>query len=205
MRDMFNRWAFLFKPSKWANRITFFLFCGVFVFLLFQAFAITIPERSIALDWINSLRDVIGLTPINPWRDWLYDFQSLIGGILAIVAAAFTVLQMRLSDERSERRHKEILQLQLRSDGLRLERMYFSLHPYLNRADNIFYSDFIPGMPIPDRLLHMSSNDLGSLFVEIDMLWNETEEFFFSRVFQDAEDLLDGSLTDEVADFRDDL
>ncbi len=202
MRDKLDRWAFLFNRSRWANRIVLLVFVATWVWLLFKAFAITIPTPSMWRDLSNIARTSIGFEPINPWRDWLYDFQSLIGGIFAIVAAAFTVLQMRISDERSERRHKEVLQLQLRADGLRLERMYFALHPFLNTADNLFDGEFIPGMLANDRLLHMDTQKLETLWAEIEILWLEIEEVFNSSVFLDAEDLLDGGLTDEVFHFR---
>ncbi len=123
MREKVDRWAFLLRRSKWPNRIVLLFCCAVFVFLLFQAYAITIPTPSLWRNVVNAGREAIGIDPINPWRDWLYDFQSLIGGILAVIAAAFTVLQMRISDERSGVRHNEMVKLQLRSDTLLVERL----------------------------------------------------------------------------------
>lgn len=59
------------------------------------------------------------------------EFQTLIAGCLAIVAAYMTVAQMRESDRKSDERHEQLLRLQLRSDGLMLDRAFFSVVPAL--------------------------------------------------------------------------
>jgi hypothetical protein len=58
------------------------------------------------------------------WRDIIYDFQTLFTGILAIGAAAFTIIQSRLIDERQQTRHEQLFDLQVRPDKLRLSRAY---------------------------------------------------------------------------------
>lgn len=59
----------------------------------------------------------------DSWRNFIFDFQTLIGGGAAIIAAWYTVRQMRISDMKSDDRHQELVELQMRSDKLRVERM----------------------------------------------------------------------------------
>ncbi|RRN67620.1 hypothetical protein [Agrobacterium deltaense] len=192
MRDKVDTWAFLLRRSKWPNRIVLLLCCAVFVSLLFQAYAITIPSPSLWLNVVNAGRGAIGIDPINPWRDWLYDFQSLIGGILAVIAAAFTVLQMRISDDRSEARHKEALKLQVRADSLRFERMFFPLHDELVVGLRVFSRGF-------------SAENLKSLFDEINGACYDIDRAFKAQTYRDAEDLLGGTLTIAIAQYRTDI
>ncbi|NSZ59543.1 hypothetical protein FY145_17230 [Agrobacterium tumefaciens] len=192
MRDKVDRWAFLLRRSKWPNRIVLLLCFAVFVFLLFQAYAITIPSPSLWLNVVNAGREAVGVEPINPWREWLYDFQSLIGGILAVIAAAFTVVQMRISDDRSEARHKQALRLQVRADSLRFERMYFPLH-----------DELAAGLQVFSRGFH--ADDLKSLFDEINGACYDIDRAFKSGTYRDAEDLLGGTLTMAIAQYRTDI
>lgn len=63
------------------------------------------------------------------WRNTIYDFQTLIAGILAVAAAFVTVRQMQITDEAAENRHSQLVQLSLRPDRLRIERV---IMPYEN-------------------------------------------------------------------------
>lgn len=67
-------------------------------------------------------------------RDWfandrggflaiVWEWQTLITGILAVNAANFTIWQMRRSDERADTRHSELVGLGLRSEALIVERV----------------------------------------------------------------------------------
>ncbi|WP_349507250.1 hypothetical protein [Agrobacterium pusense] len=58
------------------------------------------------------------------WRDIIYDFQTLFTGILAIGAAAFTIIQSRIIEERQQIRHEQLFDLQVRPDKLRVSRAY---------------------------------------------------------------------------------
>ncbi|MDQ0454632.1 hypothetical protein [Rhizobium paknamense] len=55
-------------------------------------------------------------------RNYIYDFQTLITGVLAVAAAYFTVRQMQETDRLAEQRHRDQIQLQMRPDKLKLER-----------------------------------------------------------------------------------
>lgn len=67
-------------------------------------------------------RVVDGQSGGDSWRNILYDFQTLFTGILALGAAALTIVQSRLVDERQQKRHNDLLELQMRPDKLRVER-----------------------------------------------------------------------------------
>ncbi|CDN93450.1 hypothetical protein BN949_02604 [Agrobacterium tumefaciens] len=68
----------------------------------------------------RSVKDQVGG---DSWRNFIFDFQTLIGGGAAMIAAWYTVRQMRISDMKSYDRHRELVELQLRPDTLRVERM----------------------------------------------------------------------------------
>lgn len=109
-----------------------------------------------------------------------------------MIAAAFTVLQMRISDDRSEARHKQAMKLQVRADSLRYERMYFALHTELANGLRIFARSF-------------RSGDLKTLFVEINDACFNIDRAFKSQTYREAADLLGGNLTIAIADYRRDV
>lgn len=58
-------------------------------------------------------------TPNDPnhpdlWYMFIYRFQTLIGGLLAVGAAFITIRQMRKTDERADKRHEAFMELQIR-------------------------------------------------------------------------------------------
>lgn len=56
---------------------------------------------------------------------WVNRYQTLITGFFAIGAAYVTISQMQKTDSESERRHRELVRLQMRSERLIIERMLF--------------------------------------------------------------------------------
>ncbi|TAV99979.1 hypothetical protein ELI24_17110 [Rhizobium ruizarguesonis] len=71
---------------------------------------------------------VEGVTGGDSWRNLIYDFQTLIAGIAAVLAAAFTIRTMEKTDRESERRHRQLMELTLRADRLKVSR---SVKPFL--------------------------------------------------------------------------
>ena len=61
----------------------------------------------------------------EPGRGWLYDFQTLVTGFLAIAAAGIAVAATRWQDQRQQARHDEVQALNLRMDRLRARRAAF--------------------------------------------------------------------------------
>ncbi|MEN5297861.1 hypothetical protein ABE530_05840 [Brucella sp. TWI559] len=52
----------------------------------------------------------------NPFSNWLYDFQSLIAGTFAVVAAVATIRQMAKADAFEEQRQKKAIAFALRRE-----------------------------------------------------------------------------------------
>ncbi|MGN7770770.1 hypothetical protein [Phyllobacterium sp. 22552] len=72
-----------------------------------------------------------------PWSSdkfWFYRWQTLIAGILAVLAAGFTIRQMQISDRKQQSRHEDLLNLNLRTDKLLLERAAIPLTYYLREV-----------------------------------------------------------------------
>lgn len=74
----------------------FFVFLIVINFLIVHSFA----DQC-------STDDVICTEGLNQWYVFIFRFQTLIGGLLAVGAAYITVRQMRLNERENERRHRE--------------------------------------------------------------------------------------------------
>ncbi|QND45327.1 hypothetical protein HB780_06145 (plasmid) [Rhizobium lusitanum] len=74
----------------------------------------------------------------DPWRNEIFDFQTLITGILAICAAWLTIRQMRNDDAAAQRRHEELTALSLRPDALCVSRAFEPQHQELTVMHDIF-------------------------------------------------------------------
>lgn len=59
----------------------------------------------------------------DPWRNFILDFQTLIGGLFAVFAAWWTVSVMQSTDNSAERRHQEQLSLLTREHDAKFRRM----------------------------------------------------------------------------------
>ncbi len=73
---------------------------------------------------------IFGDTNTDGWAKWVSDFQTLIAGTAAVVAASYTVAQMKVSDALQERRHRELLRSGLRQEQAAAER----IKSYLNKS-----------------------------------------------------------------------
>ncbi len=68
-------------------------------------------------------RSVQGQSGGDPWRNILYDFQTLITGFAAVGAAALTIRTMNKTEIAAQVRHEQMVALSLRADRLKVERM----------------------------------------------------------------------------------
>ncbi|RFB91788.1 hypothetical protein B5K08_15955 [Rhizobium leguminosarum bv. trifolii] len=68
------------------------------------------------------------------WRNAIYDFQTLITGVAAVVAAYFAINQSRMVEANSERRHQQLMELSLRSARLMINRTVFPMVEYIEEA-----------------------------------------------------------------------
>lgn len=57
------------------------------------------------------------------WLGRIHKFQGLIAGALAILGAILTVQKMHTSDERADKRHQDLVMLDLRSDAIAIQRI----------------------------------------------------------------------------------
>lgn len=55
-------------------------------------------------------RVVQGQSGGDPWRNFVLDFQTIIGGFLAVFAAWWTVATMEIADRAAQTRHNQILE-----------------------------------------------------------------------------------------------
>ena len=78
--------------------LVFIVFLIILYFLIINSFA----DQC-------STDDVICTEGLNQWYVFVFRFQTLIGGALAIVAAFITVWQMRLNDAEAEKRNRKVL------------------------------------------------------------------------------------------------
>ncbi|UXT60615.1 hypothetical protein FY134_23135 (plasmid) [Agrobacterium fabrum] len=60
----------------------------------------------------------------DAWRNFIYDFQTLLTGFFAVAAAFVTFHQMQKFDAQSAKRHEEQVKLAFRPDVLLMERAY---------------------------------------------------------------------------------
>ncbi|MGR9345868.1 hypothetical protein ACU8NW_14790 [Rhizobium leguminosarum] len=61
------------------------------------------------------------------WQAWVYQFQTLITGALAVFAAHYTVRQMQRSDQKSDERHNQLMDLSVRPIRLKVNRSVFPM------------------------------------------------------------------------------
>ncbi len=87
------------------------------------ALAIVLVTAVLVLIFTGEARTLDGASD-NFFRNVLYDFQTLVAGALAIGAAWWTVRTQQVSDALSERRHRELVALDMRSDWLRVDRAF---------------------------------------------------------------------------------
>jgi hypothetical protein len=128
---------------------------------------------------------------------FVYDYQTLITGLLAVAAAALAVWQARRTDERSESRHRQILNLSLRADRLRVERatkpLANELAETFKKLDNL-WSKFPKENSAKERrrFIRVYASDLWSMHQTIAGMLS-------SRAIEDCSALFDGPLYDNIS------
>lgn len=75
------------------------------------------------------------------WGNWIYDYQTLITGLLALGAAFITVTHMQRSDAESDRRHRQLLDLQLGPAKIKIGRLnsaaFDNLFPFCKKLTEL--------------------------------------------------------------------
>lgn len=138
---------------------------------------------------------VDGRTGGDPWRNWVYDFQTLITGLAAVGAATWTISVMERTDRKQADRHRELVELNQRSDLRRLER---AIEPQLeeladiagslaaSELDPALFKDE-PGDPVYNMVTSATANYLTAVRRVYDVLER--------KQFVDGSELFDGRLT----------
>ncbi|MCA2408440.1 hypothetical protein [Rhizobium leguminosarum] len=70
----------------------------------------------------------------DAWRNTIYDFQTLVTGVAAVLAAYFAINQSRVVEANSERRHQQLMELSLRPARLMIDRTVFPMVEYIENA-----------------------------------------------------------------------
>ncbi|MDA4847275.1 hypothetical protein [Hoeflea poritis] len=123
---------------------------------------------------------------------WLYNWQPLLAGSLAIFVAFITILQMRKSDELTEDRHRELINLNLRSDALKVER---ACYPSMKDAESLLVRLEVVTLEI-SRFIDAGLSPNGSskkINAELMSVANDIEEFVGRRQLKDVQNMLDGA------------
>lgn len=68
------------------------------------------------------------------YQAWVYQFQTLITGLLAVAAAYLAINQSRAVELSSERRHQQLIELTLRPVRLMIDRTVFPMVEYIEDA-----------------------------------------------------------------------
>gem|GEM_PF-5749877 len=101
---------------------------GVFTFIVGVVLIAFQPARELVcgryeVEGVESLLAFIRGNETNCFWGYLYDFQTLITGLAAVAAAAMTIRQMMQTDRASDQRHRELMELTVRSDRALIERL----------------------------------------------------------------------------------
>lgn len=165
-------------------------------------FASMIGTASLIFLLFGDARLVAGEGGGDSWRNFIYDFQTLIGGGAAVIAAWYTVRQMQITDEKSDTRHRELISLQLRPDRLRVERM---IYPALADLEDTYRK--ISEINLTGVGKHLDSEPQSSrLIVEnLERVCFEAVSILARKQFKAAQDLFDGDLTYRYGKTYDDL
>ncbi|MGO8067959.1 hypothetical protein [Rhizobium leguminosarum] len=83
---------------------------------------------------------VEGRTGGDAWRNLIYDFQTLIAGFFAVLAAWWTVFTMNRTERADAERHAQQIDLALRGDKLKIDRALYPQFRELNDTRKLLAS-----------------------------------------------------------------
>ncbi len=128
----------------------------------------------------------------DSWRNFIYDFQTLITGVLAIAAAYFTINSSQRIDKEADRRHVELVGLTLRADRLRVERL---LHPALNTLLSHYWEIESVKLPLLKQMItEREPKAVRVVLEEMDVAIWTVKRVLLSSPFPETKDLFDGPL-----------
>jgi hypothetical protein len=121
---------------------------------------------------------------------WLYRYQTILAGILAIVAAGWTVVEMRRSDDRQERRHGELVKLGVRADGLKAARAAHTfpgaIRTFAKVCDQLSAS-------VASWSEGLTTSEINDLANAANALSDDIQKTLSFKAITDARDIFDGA------------
>lgn len=130
-------------------------------------------------------------------RHLVYDFQTLISGIIALAAAGITVATMQGVAADDRRRHRQLLRLALRNDYLKVERLIIPQLSELESAVSFlerFETAIDPMTYQGGQVLHQAASEA-----------IRTKQILGRPCWDDAKSLFDASMTKTLREFQADL
>lgn len=103
---------------------------GVIIWLLWVVFP---RDESLVRDATEMAQRILGEDP-GKWAHFVFNYQTLIGGMLAILAALITVVAMIVVDQRQATRHNQLVRLSRQPDALKIERALYPTFRYLREC-----------------------------------------------------------------------
>lgn len=129
------------------TRMTYFRWVAIIGSVTALVLVVTVGGTRCAIPVAETLGDRCG----NPISNWLYDFQSLVAGTLAIFAAYMTVEQMRRGELEQGKRHREMIEINSRRDWIRIRRAFYPQVEELRQSIEILQPlPFFMGLPFED-------------------------------------------------------
>jgi branched-subunit amino acid transport protein len=136
----------------------------------------------------------------DPFRNLIYDFQTLITGALAVAAAWWTIHTMGATELAAERRHAQQVSLALRADKLAVER---AIYPQVASLDgawhflNMLRKEMLKANTYRGQLLYMLGRSYMLRQIADDLL-----EVLDREQLREGSRLFDGMLTFKITWLR---
>jgi hypothetical protein len=129
-------------------------------------------------------------------NEWLYRWSTLFTGVLAVAAAVFTIRKMQHIDDEQGRRHRQQMQLALRSENRQIER---ALYPQVIDLE----TNYVGLRRVYERMIkHPQEGWYGELYVsrhDLGVDLHQSYEIFDRSQFRKGRELLDGMTTAMVS------
>ncbi len=133
------------------------------------------------------------------WRNIIFDFQSLITGALAVLAAAYTIRFSMIFDQRQQKRHDEMMAFTMRRELQTLERAFYpQVDDFMNIVDRRLQLIQFQNGDIAENALAWFSNICA--FHQSDLL--ALREIVERQQFNDGLPLFNGRLSRALIDFK---
>jgi len=166
------------------------------------ALAVVIVTAVFVLIFTGEPRVVQGTTGGSVVRNILYDFQTLITGVLALAAAWWTVRTMQVADEKASIRHNQAMELATRSDRLKLERALTPQHGELRDCLSYARATQVKRQPTEDETGEVAEVLFRDYVFRIVIIYARISSILDLPHFKEGETLFGGQLMYAIWDLR---